>query len=582
MIESLQPFEQEDCDDHGTWYSIQIRPYLTSDQKITGVVITAHNIDAIKKAYNAKDLRLAAIIRDSNDAIIVHDLEGKILEWNRGATQLYGFEEQEALPMNFKSLVPDDEITKYNTYIQKVIGNNLIPSFESRRKRKDGKLIEVWLTTTVITDEFDNPVAIASTERDLGDRLDIERRKKLEMKLEFEKKAALESNRLKSEFLANVSHEIRTPLTAIIGFSEKIAYKSQRPDDLESVEIIRRNATHLQHLVNDILDLAKVESGKIEFEKRPISLINELAENYISLQRLATERNLGLEFVFDGRIPEKIYTDPIRFRQILLNIVGNALKFSEDGVVEVTFKLVNSSINGAHNKLQIFVKDTGRGISKDQAKKLFKPFSQIDSTITRNIGGTGLGLVLSRHLARALGGEVSLEHSILGVGSTFLIELDPGSLRRTKFIKGLKQNQLRITKSIGSIKLESDYLQGIEVLLAEDCEDIQTLTKLLLESKGALVDLASNGQIALEKSRDHRYDLVLMDIQMPILDGYKATALMRKEGYEGPIVALTARLMKSELKQALTAGCTDALGKPIDQEKLFKMVRSYKKKKQST
>ncbi len=574
VVDSIQPFEQEARDETGHWYSIQLKPYLTSDHKISGVVLTALDIDVIKKASNAKDRRLAGILRASSDAIIAHDFDGNILEWNHGAAIMYQFGEDEALLMNIKKLLPSNSHLEYDAYINKLVERDSVSSFETRRKRKDGGIVEVWLTSTIVIDENGKPIAIATTERDLSERIDIEKRKKLELKLEYDKSVAEESNRLKSEFLANVSHEIRTPLAAIVGFSENIVSKNRDFEDLESVEIIKRNATHLEHLVNDILDLAKVEAGKVEFEKRRVSFLNELAENYLCLKRIATEKSIELNFLFDGEIPEKIYTDPIRFRQIMLNIVGNAIKFTTKGKVDITFELSKSE---GHRMIQIFVKDTGKGISEEQVGKLFKPFSQVDNTITRKFGGTGLGLALSRHLARALGGNLTLKSSILYKGSTFLITIDPGSLEETKLIKDLDQNQLKITKPIKIGVIDSKYLLGARVLLAEDSEDLQLLTKSLLESRGANVEVAENGKIALDQTRKKSYDLVLMDIQMPVLDGYKATELMRKEGYKGPIVALTARLMKKELDQALKFGCNDALSKPIDQEKLFNMVKNYMK-----
>jgi len=382
--------------------------------------------------------------------------------------------------------------------------------------------------------------------------------------LHHAKDEAEKANTAKTQFLANVSHELRTPLSAILGYSELLANPEQlKSDALYCSNGIQRNIEQLTELIDEILDISKMEAGKFEVDRVRFELLPELGEIFIPLRDRAKVKGLALGVTFDGEIPEFICACPKRLRQILLNLVGNALKFTDHGSINIVVKLVPQRTESGV-LLHFAVTDTGCGLSAEQQLRLFRPFGQADSSVTRKYGGTGLGLVLARRLAEALGGDVALTASKIGEGSIFTLSLDPGGLAGVSMLKGLSMADLK-SRPAAPIELvrAGQRLAGLKILLAEDGPDNQILMRRFLETSGAFVALAGNGTEALRLAADNVYDIVLMDMQMPIIDGYAATKQLRAGGYTVPIVALTANAMRGERETCLAAGCVDYLSKPV-------------------
>jgi signal transduction histidine kinase/ActR/RegA family two-component response regulator len=390
-----------------------------------------------------------------------------------------------------------------------------------------------------------------------------------ELELKQAKESAEAANSAKSAFLANMSHEIRTPLGAILGFADLLVHSQMsEAEKISSVETIKRNGRLLSNIINDILDLSKVEAGKLEIEKVDVPF-EELVSDITSLLTLeASEKGLQLNLTTDGAIPNSIHTDPLRVRQILLNIVGNAIKFTERGSVDVVAKLVSEP--SGTRKLAFQVQDTGRGLSAEQASRLFNPFTQADASTTRKFGGTGLGLVLSRRLAKVLGGNVTLTSSQPGEGSVFTITIDPGNIDKV-FLQNFDPKKNPITASATS----SVSLSGFKILVVDDSLDNQTLVSRFLRRSGAVISTAQNGQEAVETTLSEKPDLILMDLQMPTMDGYEATKRLRGLGYHQPIIALTAHAMKQERIRCLASGFNDHLSKPIDSQALLLMISRH-------
>ena len=385
--------------------------------------------------------------------------------------------------------------------------------------------------------------------------------------------AAEAANKAKSEFLANMSHEIRTPLNSIIGFSELLKQSTLSEEERDQfLDTVIRNGRQLTQLIDDILDLSKVEAGHLHVEQLPVDLPNMITDVIQSLAMKAEQKNVPLTLRFDGPIPESISSDPLRLRQILMNIIGNAIKFTDSGTVTVNVHLCRSN-DDLQNKLVFSVHDTGRGISPEQSEKLFRNFMQADCSTTRKYGGTGLGLILSRRLARLLGGDVELISSALGKGSVFAVTINPGPLINAAFLD--QHNLIGDGAATPNQELRSDDLTGVNILLAEDAFDNQMLIHRILQQNGASVDVVENGAAAVEKALTTDYHLILMDIQMPILDGYGATAELRSKGYLRPIIALTAHAMKEEREKSIRMGCNAHLSKPINQTHLLQTVAQY-------
>ena len=383
------------------------------------------------------------------------------------------------------------------------------------------------------------------------------------------------ATRAKSEFLANMSHEIRTPLTAILGYADLMLDENVGHVAREHIAIIKRNGEHLLGLINDILDLSKVEAGKLQIEPTrcsPVELVAEVA----SLMRVRAEaKRLRLETDCVGPLPETVLTDPLRLRQVLVNLVGNAIKFTDQGKVCLAVQLVS---DGGVSRLRFDVTDTGIGMNTSQIGKLFQPFTQVDNSSARKFGGTGLGLCLSKGMAEALGGEIEVRSSP-EQGSTFIVTIDPGPLDGIRMIRNAQGARFDGTPTTTAAPAEKTVLHG-RILLAEDGPDNRRLICLLLRKAGADVTAVENGQLAVEAAMAAReagkpFELILMDMQMPVMDGYTATRQLREQGYTAPIVALTAHAMTEDAKKCLDAGCDDYATKPINRQTFLATVSRW-------
>jgi len=386
--------------------------------------------------------------------------------------------------------------------------------------------------------------------------------------------AALAATRAKSEFLANMSHEIRTPITAILGYTEMLLEQVLTPEGQEALAVIARNGQHLLAVINDILDISKVEAGQLTVDRTACSLPELLEQVKSSMDVRAEGKGLQLGIEYAGPVPQTILTDPTRLRQILMNLVGNAVKFTEAGSV----RIVVSPAGEGKPELWIDVIDTGIGMTAEQLARAFQAFSQADASTTRRFGGTGLGLAISKRLAELLGGDVTILRSRPGAGSHVRLSLPAASLEETATASGPAPAGPRPANPPAPSPFYAP-LPDCRILLVEDGPDNQRLISLILRKAGAQVVVAENGEAAVEaalsaRARGEPFDLVLMDIQMPVMDGYQATALLRQNGYQGPIVALTAHAMAGERERCLDAGCDEYLSKPIGRAQLLATVAS--------
>lgn len=559
---------------------------------------------------------LQAILKSATEvSIIAVDPTGTITLFSRGAEQLLGYTASEMVGRHTPAVFHDPaEVELRGRELSQSLGRSIegfdvfitIPSVQGAERRewtyvcRDGTRKVVDLSVTAIRDDAGAIVGFVGTAVDVSVQKQsaqelarfaeeaAETRQRIELQAaELERQAfqlrdsqlqAESASRVKSEFLANMSHEIRTPMTAILGYTDLLLEDGDLhrapPERLDALRTIRRSGDHLLSLINDILDLSEIEAGKMSVEIIPCSPRQLVADVERLLRPRAVEQGIDLRMEFSGPVPAFVRSDPTRLRQVLVNLVGNAIKFTAEGGVHVLVRF----LPGKNDMLECDVLDTGEGMTAEQAERLFRPFTQADSTTTRRHGGTGLGLTISRQLAQMLGGDLWLQYSTPGIGTMFRFTVAAVAVSDTT-PPAASAPVTAIPAGLPA-KAISLPLSGCRILLAEDVPVNQKLVKHFLTKAGATVNVTSNGQEAVTEALAawtalQPYEVILMDMQMPVMDGYQASTRLRASGYTGPIVALTAHSMSSDRDKCLAAGCDDFASKPIDRNELIAKVASY-------
>jgi PAS domain S-box-containing protein len=504
------------------------------------------------------------LVESAPDALVMVDVDGNIVYVSAQTQRFFGYTREELLNQKIECLLPvrfrERHVGQRSSYFESLRVRPMGAGLELFGLHKSGAEIPVEISLSPL--ETPKGYLVTAAIRDISDR------KRAQEELRKAREVAEAASRFKSEFLANMSHEIRTPLAGILGFAEMIALYCNSSEERKSyLDKIRRCADTLTELINDILDLSKVEAGALKVELLSINTVSEI-ENVASLfQHVAAEKHISFEVHYDRPLPEWIVSDPTRLRQILSNLLGNAIKFTDQGGVSLHVFTDKAD----SNRLCFAVKDSGVGLTPEQQTRLFQPFSQADSSTTRKFGGTGLGLALSRRLAKALDGELTLADSARGRGSVFQLSIPI----KPKGFVGAETAAIEAPPTGTEERASWPRLDNVRILVAEDNPDNQEMLNRFLGAQGALVETASNGRTALNLAKGGTFQVILMDVQMPELDGNEVTKQLRKHNITTPIIALTAHAMNDEREKSFAAGCNEFLTKPLDVKKLIYTVHKY-------
>jgi PAS domain S-box-containing protein len=572
--------------DGKTWLS-RSSPIKDANEKITGVVHVALNISGRKRAESAmkeSERLLANIINFLPDATFVIDKKGRVISWNRAIEKMTGIKAGQILGLgNYEYALPFYG-ERRPILIDIVLGSD--PSFEEKygniKRQEDGSLIgEAYMPNLRGGEAYLLGSASALYNSDgnywgaIESIRDITERKRAEEDLQRSKEKAESATRAKSEFLANMSHEIRTPMNAVIGMTGLLLNENLAPEQRDYAETIRNSGEALLAIINDILDLSKIEGEMIELERQPFDLRSciEVSLNLVAAD--ASKKGLNMAYSIDDNTPKAILGDPTRLSQILVNLLSNAVKFTEKGDVAVSVS--STMLESGSYEIRFAVKDTGIGIPGDKMSRLFQSFSQIDASTTRRYGGTGLGLAISKRLAETMGGKIRVE-SEAGKGSTFHFTI-------------LAEQALCEPIDIGkpasyqegdlSGRLDSD----LSILLAEDNMVNQKVTQRMLSKLGCRADVAGNGIEVLQAMERQHYDVVLMDVLMPDMDGLEATKVIRQRwpaSNQPKIIAMTASALKGDRERCLAAGMDGYISKPTKMEALKAALESCSKQTNGT
>jgi len=525
----------------------------------------------------AADARARAVLDNTVDAVITLDGSGGILAVNAACKSMFGEPNGDLIGDRIHSLIPELRDAELAA----------VPADGSRReavaRKRSGA--EFLVDVSISRVQFDGQEFVTAILRDVTER----KRQESELQryaseleavnqaLESVSATAQMANRAKSDFLASMSHEIRTPMTAILGFTDMLLENASDSATREAVQTIKRNGEFLLDIINDILDLSKIEAERLEIERvacHPVGIIEDVRS---LMQVRADAKGLAFDVVYDGPIPQTIQSDAMRVRQVLVNLVGNAIKFTEEGGVRLITRLCS---NGRQPQLEFEVVDTGIGMTPAEISRVFEPFAQAKTSTTRRFGGSGLGLSITKRLVELLGGTILVE-STPRKGSRFVATVSTGSLDGIALIQPDKVTAELPVESQTAVPARSKLPElDCKVLVADDRRDNQLLITRMLQKTGAKVTVVGDGMSVLEavlekQPSDRQYDVILLDMQMPELDGYSTARRLRSAGCKVPIVALTASAMKGDREKCLAAGCDDYLPKPIHYERLLEVVSQY-------
>ena len=543
------------------WVLEQAMPMFSSSGRLEGYVSSCVDLSsrfADELQYQNNEARFRAISEAAPLGIFVTDSDGNYIYTNQQFQRISGQSAEESFGSGWLRAIPEEDRERVAS--SWYAATKTAKPFEEIHRfiRSNGEI--AWASVKA--------AAVNSTDTVsgwVGTVEDITARRQADADLFAAKQSAEAAMHAKGQFLANMSHEIRTPLTAIIGFAEALRdEKRQHPEDLHCLDVILNNGRHLLEVINGILDLSKIDAGALQIEQTQFNLIELIEDVRMMFAPRIAEKAISFSVNYEWPLPAEIHSDALRLKQVLINLLSNAIKFTERGWIELRVMYDESK-----RTLRFVVADSGIGIENSQLQNLFLPFSQANESITRQYGGTGLGLNISAHLVHALGGEifVSSEES---KGSIFSFYILPEQRNAVKLIHAMPVDEVRASRS----STPRPKISG-RVLFADDALDNRRLVDHLLRKAGADPILVEDGQQAIDAALHGAFDLILLDVQMPNVDGLSAARAMRQAGIRTPIVSLSAGAMTSDVLKAIEAGCSMHLAKPFSRESFYEMLKKF-------
>lgn len=527
-------------------------------------------LDAIIAGINmlGEELKTSTVSRDYMDSIykgvvdmlIVMDADFVIQSSNDAVSQTLGLESSETTGKPLSDLLADESVFLTDSIRRNLDNNGHINNIELYFRAKDNAAVPTSCSLSVLYDNQKRKSGILIIAKD------ITQQKKTEEELRRAKDNAEAASKAKSRFLASMSHEIRTPLNGILGLTEILLGETQDPKQRQYLQMIQSSGQTLTKILNDILDLNKIETGKLTIESIPFNFAETMKSNLHPYRYLAEQKGLQFQYHVDESVPKILVGDPTRINQIMVNLIGNAIKFTDKGRVDIRFTSIPSP-----EKDQIIIQgtvtDTGIGVTEDKHQLIFKSFTQSDESTTRKFGGSGLGLSITKYLVGLMGGTISVKSPVdeaLKRGSAFTFTLK---------LKIAAEQSIKTNREVANEDLFFD--REIHILVVDDNKMNLLVAQRILQKFGARVTVAENGQEALDLTRAEQFDMILMDVQMPVLDGYKATRELRKSNYTKPILALSAGVYKDDIQKCLESGMNGHIQKPFSKGLIYNTIKEW-------
>ncbi|MDX2190678.1 MAG: response regulator [Bacteroidota bacterium] len=539
------------------WWEIYLNPISQSDGNVEEVSGIAHDITQKKLAEMAlleSEEKFRDIFESFQDIYYRTTLDGDIMMISPSAQELLGFKPEEIIGQKIELFYENPEVN--DSLENELLTTGTVKNYEVNMKTKFGTSIQTITNLRLMYNKRNEPIAIEGVARDITSL------KIASEELRHAKELAEKSLKSKQLFLANMSHEIRTPMNGVIGMIDLLSNSQLNAEQKEYIDTIKKSSETLLNILNDILDLSKLEAGKMQLKPSPVSIEGTIEKLFALFNNLAQQKNIKLQYSISPDVPMFINADETRFLQILANLTSNAIKFTEKGEISVIVK------RAGKKRIKFVVQDTGIGITKENVKLLFSSFSQLDNTTTKAYQGTGLGLSISKELCKLMGGTIGVKSEI-NMGSTFWFTIEAQPVDKIELAKTVSETEINVFGGFGAVVPK--------ILLVDDNQINQKVASEILKKAGCVVDVATNGMEAIFKVIENPYDLIFMDIQMPEMDGITATKKIRELRIKklAPIIAMTAYSMEEDKEKFLKAGMDDYLPKPIKSENIVKIIRKW-------